>query len=85
MLGKWCSCSGAGSRSSSRLANIKKHLDGIQAAVERGLANGRHEGLNNKVRLIIRAYVQRAPGVFEGVVAASRAATTRWWLLLLRT
>ncbi len=33
---------------------IKKHLDGIKAAVERGLANGRHEGLNNKVRLIIR-------------------------------
>ncbi|OUS81265.1 hypothetical protein CA951_41625 [Rhodococcus sp. NCIMB 12038] len=30
------------------------HLDGITAAVERGLANGRHEGLNNKVRLIIR-------------------------------
>jgi transposase len=26
---------------------IKKHVDGIQAAVERGLANGRHEGLNN--------------------------------------
>lgn len=33
---------------------IKKHLDGIQAAVERGQANGRPEGLNNKVRLIIR-------------------------------
>jgi len=33
---------------------IKKHLDGIKAAVDRGLANGRHEGLNNKVRLIIR-------------------------------
>ncbi|AHK36038.1 transposase [Rhodococcus opacus PD630] len=33
---------------------IRKHLDGITATVERGLANGRHEGLNNKVRLIIR-------------------------------
>lgn len=33
---------------------IRKHLDGIHAAVQRGLANGRHEGLNNKVRLIIR-------------------------------
>lgn len=33
---------------------IRRHLDGILAAVERGLANGRHEGLNNKVRLIIR-------------------------------
>ncbi|MGH3849357.1 MAG: ISL3 family transposase [Pseudonocardiaceae bacterium] len=35
-------------------ATIRKHLEGIKAAVERGLANGRHEGLNNKVRLIIR-------------------------------
>lgn len=35
-------------------ATIRKHLDGIKAAIERGLANGRHEGLNNKVRLIIR-------------------------------
>jgi len=33
---------------------IRKHLDGILAAISRGLANGRHEGLNNKVRLIIR-------------------------------
>ncbi|MGH3500088.1 MAG: ISL3 family transposase [Nocardioidaceae bacterium] len=33
---------------------IRGHLDGIRAAVDRGLANGRHEGLNNKVRLIIR-------------------------------
>lgn len=33
---------------------IRRHLVGIRAAVERGLANGRHEGLNNKVRLIIR-------------------------------
>lgn len=33
---------------------IRTHLTGIHAVVERGLANGRHEGLNNKVRLIIR-------------------------------
>lgn len=56
MLGKWCSWA-----QRCRIPQfvkvgrtIKKHLDGIQAAVERGLANGRHEGLNNKVRLIIR-------------------------------
>lgn len=36
---------------------IRKHREGINAAIERGLSNGRHEGLNNKVRLIInRAY-----------------------------
>jgi transposase len=33
---------------------IRKHRDGIDAAINRGLSNGRHEGLNNKVRLIIR-------------------------------
>jgi transposase len=33
---------------------IWKHRDGITAALDRGLSNGRHEGLNNKVRLIIR-------------------------------
>ena len=36
---------------------IRKHRDGINAAINRGLSNGRHEGLNNKVQLIInRAY-----------------------------
>lgn len=56
MLGKWCSWA-----QRCRIPQfvkvgktINKHLDGIKAAVERGLANGRHEGLNNKVRLIIR-------------------------------
>jgi transposase len=56
MLGRWC-----GWAQRCRIPQfvklgrtIRKHLDGIIAAVERGLANGRHEGLNNKVRLIIR-------------------------------
>jgi transposase len=56
MLGKWCAWA-----QRCRIPQfvkvgktIKKHLDGILAAVDRGLANGRHEGLNNKVRLIIR-------------------------------
>jgi transposase len=30
------------------------HPTGITAAIDRGLSNGRHEGLNNKVRLLIR-------------------------------
>lgn len=34
-------------------ATVRKHHDVIVAAIEHGLANGRHEGLN-KVRLIIR-------------------------------
>lgn len=33
---------------------IRKHRAGIDAAIDRGLSNGRHEGLNTKVRLIIR-------------------------------
>jgi transposase len=36
---------------------IRKHKDGITAAVDRGMSNGRHEGLNNKIRTMInRAY-----------------------------
>jgi len=56
MLGRWC-----GWAQRCRIPQfvkvgktIRKHLDGILAAISRGLANGRHEGLNNKVRLIIR-------------------------------
>ncbi|MCI4674067.1 ISL3 family transposase [Candidatus Mycolicibacterium alkanivorans] len=33
---------------------IRKHRAGIDAAIDRGLSNGRHEGLNTKVRLLIR-------------------------------
>jgi transposase len=36
---------------------IRKHRDGITAAVDRGMSNGGHEGLNNKIRSMInRAY-----------------------------
>ncbi len=36
---------------------IRTHQAGILAAVTHGLANGRHEGLNNKIRTMInRAY-----------------------------
>lgn len=56
MLGRWC-----GWAQRCRIPQfvklgrtIKSHLDGILAAVTRGLTNGRHEGLNTKVRLIIR-------------------------------
>ena len=35
-------------------ATIRKHHDGILAAIRLGISNGLIEGLNNKVRLIIR-------------------------------
>ena len=56
MLARWCS-----KAQRSRIPEfvkaartIRKHQDGINAALDRGLSNGRQEGLNNKVRLIIR-------------------------------
>ncbi|MFF0283686.1 transposase, partial [Rhodococcus aetherivorans] len=56
MLGRWCSWA-----QHCRIPQfvklgrtIKAHLDGIFAAVTRGLTNGRHEGLNTKIRLVIR-------------------------------
>jgi transposase len=56
LLDRWCS-----KAQRSRIPEfvktartIRKHRDGITAALDRGLSNGRHEGLNNKVRLIIR-------------------------------
>ncbi|MGH3835940.1 MAG: ISL3 family transposase, partial [Pseudonocardiaceae bacterium] len=56
MLDRWCS-----KAQRSRIPEfvkaartIRKHRDGINAAIDHGLSNGRQEGLNNKVRLIIR-------------------------------
>ena len=56
LLDRWCSRA-----QRSRIpefvkaaATIRKNKDGITAAVTRGLANGRHEGLNNKIRTMTR-------------------------------
>lgn len=56
MLDRWCA-----KAQRSRIPEfvkaartIRKHRDGINAAIDHGLSNGRQEGLNNKVRLIIR-------------------------------
>jgi len=56
LLDRWCSRA-----QRSRLApfvkaaaTVRKHRDGILAAIRYGLSNGLIEGLNNKVRLIIR-------------------------------
>ena len=56
LVDRWCSRA-----QRSRLApfvkvaaTVRKHRNGILAAVRHGLSNGLIEGLNNKVRLIIR-------------------------------
>jgi transposase len=56
MLNRWCSWA-----QRSRLEpfittarTIKQHTKGILAAIELGINNGRIEGLNNRVRLIVR-------------------------------
>ncbi len=56
LLHRWCAWA-----QRSRLApfvkaaaTIRKHRDGILAAIRLGISNGLIEGLNNKVRLIIR-------------------------------
>lgn len=56
LLDRWCS-----KAQRSRIPEFikaaqttRKHRNGITAAIDRGLSHGRHEGLNNKVRLIIR-------------------------------
>lgn len=64
MLGKWCSwAQRCRIPSSSRSAPPSKNTSEASGAkYDRGLANGRHEGLNNKIRLIIRrAYGFRTP------------------------
>jgi len=64
LLDRWCS---PAQRSRvpefvTAARTIRKHRDGITAAIDRGLSNSRHEGLNNKVRLIIRrAYGFHSP------------------------
>ncbi|MGH3503506.1 MAG: ISL3 family transposase, partial [Nocardioidaceae bacterium] len=64
LIGRWCSRA-----QRSRIpdfiktaATIRKHREGIAAATERGLSNGRHEGLNNKIRTMTRrAYGFHSP------------------------
>jgi transposase len=64
LLDRWCSRA-----QRSRIPDfvkaartIRAHKNGIAAAVNRGLANGRHEGLNNKVRTMTRrAYGFHSP------------------------
>ncbi|MEZ2388541.1 transposase [bacterium RCC_150] len=56
MITSWCELAAAsGIREFARAAaTIRSHTQGIYAAVTRGLSNGRHEGLNNKIRTMTR-------------------------------
>lgn len=56
MITTWCGLAAAsGIREFAKAAaTIRSHTHGIHAAVTRGLSNGRHEGLNNKVRTMTR-------------------------------
>ncbi len=56
LLRRWCSRAQRSRLPSfvKAAATIRRHAEGIAAAVTRGLANGRHEGLNNKARTMTR-------------------------------
>lgn len=56
LLGRWCSRAQRPRIPEFIKAarTISAHLEGIAAAVIQGLANGRHEGLNNKIRTMTR-------------------------------
>jgi len=70
-LDKWCQWA-----SHSRLApfaklakTVKRHKDGILAYVETGLSNGVVEGINNKIRALIRrAYGFRNPKALMAMI-----------------
>ncbi|QRK08256.1 ISL3 family transposase [Archangium violaceum] len=70
-LDKWCQWA-----SHSRLApfaklakTVQRHKDGILAYVETGLSNGVVEGINNKIRALIRrAYGFRNPKAFRAMI-----------------
>ncbi|MEC5193271.1 MULTISPECIES: ISL3 family transposase [unclassified Arthrobacter] len=56
MITTWCGLAAAsGIKEFTRAAaTIRSHIQGIYAAVTRKLSNGRHEGLNNKIRTMTR-------------------------------
>lgn len=65
MITAWCDTAAAsGIRDFAKAAaTIRAHTRGIHAAVTRGLSNGRHEGLNNKIRTMTRrSYGFHTPG-----------------------
>ena len=79
LLDRWCSRA-----QRSRIpefvktaATIRKHKDGITAAIERKLSNGRHEGLNNKIRTMTRrAYGFHSPEAALALIMLTCGPTT---------
>ena len=56
MITSWCQLATASGMPEfvRAAATVSTHTRGIYAAVTRGLSNGRHEGLNNKIRTMTR-------------------------------
>ncbi len=56
MISDWChaATSSAMAPFMKVAATLRGHMDGIYQAVTRGLSNGKHEGLNNKIRTMTR-------------------------------
>ena len=79
LLDRWCSRA-----QRSRIpefvktaATIRKNKAGITAAIERRLSNGRHEGLNNKIRTMTRrAYGFHSPEAALALVMLTCGPTT---------
>lgn len=79
LLDRWCSRA-----QRSRIpefvktaATIRKNKAGITAAIERQLSNGRHEGLNNKIRTMTRrAYGFHSPEAALALIMLTCGPTT---------
>ena len=56
MISAWCAAaSGSGMAPFMKAAaTLRGHMEGIYQAVTRGISNGKHEGLNNKIRTMTR-------------------------------
>ena len=56
---------------------VRKHRDGILAAIQLGINNGRAEGINNVVRLIVRrAFGFHSPQAALALVMLARGPIT---------
>ena len=56
MISNWCHAATSSGMAPFMKAGatLRGHMDGIYEAVTRGLSNGKHEGLNNKIRTMTR-------------------------------
>lgn len=64
LIDQWCAAAASSGLEPfhKAAATIGEHRVGIAAGVSRNMSNGRHEGLNNKIRMIVRrAYGFHSP------------------------